>query len=547
MTNIYPNQIPIEILNDPKREGERIVFRKLKEIEGNYEIFYSVDWTSNSKKNRPRRDGECDFILVHKTLGVICFEVKGGKVFKEFDNYGFPEFFSKDKKGEIHPIKNPYKQAKRTKNIIIDKWREYRKEDYINVQHAVIFPETDDPGEYKSINDLKEITLFKNHLKKDLSLEIAKLFELDASDNYDEMDENGVEYLKNIFLSIIPLKENLSEVIEYQKKIIDEQTNQFLANCIAVKEGFLNKIVFKGGAGTGKTHLAIEIAKNFSISGKTLILCFNRGLKNYLFNSLGTKSNIDVKSISECIAYLEIENFDENEVVEKLIQKNFFYDSIIIDEAQDFKIEWWSLIFNAINDKKSNIYIFYDNNQKIYNQKESLNFLNQNNFKFIELKINYRNTKNIHNLICEYYHGSEYKNLSLRGEKIKLLDIGKSLKVTLDRLLINLINEHDISPHDISILSSVTINKQYLNDLLESSHFKFTNCEVPLMNHLIIDTVQRYKGLENEVVILINTSDNSEDLNLIYTAFSRAKLLLIIIDHKAFIEKIDKLTKISNN
>lgn len=140
MTNIYPNQIPIEILNDPKREGERIVFRKLKEIEGNYEIFYSVDWTSNSKKNRPRRDGECDFILVHKTLGVICFEVKGGKVFKEFDNYGVPEFFSKDKKGEIHPIKNPYKQAKRTKNIIIDKWREYRKEDYINVQHAVIFP-----------------------------------------------------------------------------------------------------------------------------------------------------------------------------------------------------------------------------------------------------------------------------------------------------------------------------------------------------------------------------------------------------------------------
>ena len=55
MTNIYPNQIPIEILNDPKREGERIVFRKLKEIEGNYEIFYSVDWTSNSKKNIQKR------------------------------------------------------------------------------------------------------------------------------------------------------------------------------------------------------------------------------------------------------------------------------------------------------------------------------------------------------------------------------------------------------------------------------------------------------------------------------------------------------------
>jgi len=32
MTNIYPNTIPSNIAEDPRREGERIVFKKLKDM-----------------------------------------------------------------------------------------------------------------------------------------------------------------------------------------------------------------------------------------------------------------------------------------------------------------------------------------------------------------------------------------------------------------------------------------------------------------------------------------------------------------------------------
>ena len=60
------------------------------------------------------------------------------------------------------------------------------------------------------------------------------------------------------------------------------------------KEAFKNKIIFQGGAGTGKTHLALEIAKSFTQNGSVLLICFNRGLKNYLKNQITNYSKIDV-------------------------------------------------------------------------------------------------------------------------------------------------------------------------------------------------------------------------------------------------------------
>ena len=49
---------------------------------------------------------------------------------------------------------------------------------------------------------------------------------------------------------------------------------------------FKNRILFQGGAGTGKTHLALEISKSFTQNGNVLLICFNRGLKNYLKNQI---------------------------------------------------------------------------------------------------------------------------------------------------------------------------------------------------------------------------------------------------------------------
>ncbi len=546
MTNIYPNELPIEVQNDPRREGERIVFKKLKQLEANFEIFYSVDWTSKSKKNWPRRDGECDFIILHKDLGIICFEVKGGNVFKEINNFGVPKYFSKDKNGNIHSIKDAYRQAKKTKNLIIDKWNEYKRDAFINIQHAVIFPETKNPGEYETINDLPEITLFEDDMKMDiekLTLKVYDLFNAHASDKYDPINDDGLKYLKDVILSIIPLREKLSEVFTYQNKQIEINTQNFLSNYLTVKDAFFNKIIFQGGAGTGKTQLAIEIAKSFSKSGNTLLLCFNRGLKNFLNSCIFQNQNIKIMSINECISHLSIKKFNEAEIVDSILKKNFFFESIIIDEAQDFKQEWWNIIFNSINNKKSHIYIFIDNNQKIYNQNHNLLFIKKYDFKSIALSKNYRNTKNIHNLISAFYDGTNYENSSLRGEKVRLIEKLLDFEKQIIELLSKLIHQNGVYPNQISILTAIPTSDSNILNIIDNSIFKSTTCENPIENHIVIDSIQRYKGLENDVVILLHSSEKDNDLNLIYTGLSRAKLLLYVIDENSFLSKMGKIIK----
>ena len=322
MTNIYPNTIPSNIAEDPRREGERIVFKKLKGMKDkDFHVFYSVEWTRLKNKSLKKQDGECDFIITHKKLGIICFEVKGGKISKKIDENGFAVFYSKDKKGEVHEIQNPYSQAK-TKNAILAEWKKFNSDSYINIQHAVIFPETMDPGEYKTINEHREITIFQDDLDH-IEINVYKIFGVDFQDNFDDLDNEGINFLKEIFLSEIPLKEKLSDVIDVQKKIIEEKTKVFLDSVLMTKEAFKNKIIFQGGAGTGKTHLALEIAKSFTQNGSVLLICFNRGLKNYLKNQITNYSKIDVRSIHEVITDLDIKDFNEDEIATKILSKNF--------------------------------------------------------------------------------------------------------------------------------------------------------------------------------------------------------------------------------
>lgn len=545
MTNIFPSQIPKDILIDPRREGERIVYNGLKNIKNDQlNIFYSVEWT-RLKKNSPKQDGECDFIVVHKNLGVICFEVKGGKVFKKIDENGIPSFLSKDKKGEIHQIKNPYSQAKKTKNVILDEWKKFNKNAFINIRHAVIFPETNDPGDYKTINEHRQTTIYAEDLSN-FEIKLFEIFALEEDVKYDDLRDDGVQYLKEIFLSEIPLREQLSSTIGIQRKEIELKTKEFINNTISFSSALQNKIIFQGGAGTGKTNLAIEISKTFAIKGKVLLVCFNKGLKNYFKEQITNNNFIDIKSINELISDLNIKNFTEDEITNRLLEFNIFYDSVVIDEAQDFKIEWWNLIFNLIHNSNSNIYVFYDNNQKIYGKAEITPLLN-NNFKKVFLSKNFRNSKNIHNFIKYFYEGTDYISNEIAGEKIFLKEINGKQNQIINEYLKKLIHENDIMPNQISILSGTSLSENEKKLLQKETIFNFTNCESPIQKHIIFDTIYRYKGLENDIIILINLSKISFDLNLLYTGLSRARLILTIVDDTSTIKQLKKIIKSSSS
>jgi hypothetical protein len=543
LSNIFPSKIPLEIKNDSKREGEIIVFEILKKLTDDYQIYYSVDWT-RKKKGFNDQDGECDFIIIHKLLGIVCVEVKGGKVFKEIEN-GKGVFYSKDKNGSTHKIKNPYKQAKKTKYLLLDYWKNNIKNPpWINIKHAVIFPETNKPDKLLTLNEHESITLYKEDLLK-IKSKIVALFTIDYNEVIYEFKNDDMSFFKDLFLSKIPLKEKLNEIIEFQSKDLENKTAVFINNLLIGMDGLHNKLSFQGGAGTGKTYIALEFAKRFNEkNSNVLFLCFNNGLKNFLCNQLSNMKFIKVMTINEYIFSLNINILDQENIETEILKQSSFFQNIIIDESQDFKNEWWKIVELSLEKQSSNMLIFNDNNQKIYKDVfQDNNFFND--FKKIELNQNFRNTLNIHLLVRNYYNGHSYKSNSIRGEKIKFLEEdSENYDELLNNLLENLIIENDISLEKISILNCDTVKSDDYAKFNSKIKFNLKKCDSNISNAITYDSVYRYKGLENDVVIIINLSNKSNNIELLYTALSRAKIMLYVVDNSNIIKLLKNLIQL---
>lgn len=72
MAVTYPDQLIWEALDRP---FEYEAFERLKrDLPEDFTVIHSVQYLD---ENRPGREGECDFVLMHPRLGMMFLEVKG--------------------------------------------------------------------------------------------------------------------------------------------------------------------------------------------------------------------------------------------------------------------------------------------------------------------------------------------------------------------------------------------------------------------------------------------------------------------------------------
>ena len=66
--------------SDPKSEHQ--LFESLSRLPDSWRVFYSVAW--QAPRGKYMSDGETDFVLLHKDLGLYIVEVKGGEIRRGF-------------------------------------------------------------------------------------------------------------------------------------------------------------------------------------------------------------------------------------------------------------------------------------------------------------------------------------------------------------------------------------------------------------------------------------------------------------------------------
>ncbi|HUT76129.1 MAG TPA: nuclease-related domain-containing protein, partial [Polyangia bacterium] len=93
--------------------SERRVHEALRTtLDDSFVVFHSLTWHGRGRKP----DGEVDFLVAHAELGLLVIEVKGGQIAVDPVR---GKWLSKDGRGDVHEIKDPYAQALAAKHELV--------------------------------------------------------------------------------------------------------------------------------------------------------------------------------------------------------------------------------------------------------------------------------------------------------------------------------------------------------------------------------------------------------------------------------------------
>ncbi|MFT7517856.1 MAG: superfamily I DNA/RNA helicase, partial [Myxococcota bacterium] len=307
-------------------------------------------------------------------------------------------------------------------------------------------------------------------------------------------------------------------------------------------------VAVRGGAGTGKTILAMKKALNLALNGvPTLLTCYNKALAKWMSTRLHamlernnqtwlmssgmlTVSNLHNYALSKLD--IDTQSIDWDAIPLLLKEKmretpEDFIRAIIIDEGQDFGASWWEVIRDLQIDDEQILWIFYDPNQSIYQLEDEV--AKVPNMVPFELTRNYRNTKSIHNELMPLFEGKALTATGPSGrppERIVLKPGQSSLEV-VEQVVARLVNEDKVPAHEIAVLTPTRKHSElFVKEIAGIKTQKSGDVE---LDKIIVETIFSFKGQERPVIILceMHKQEYADTRRLRYTAISRASHHLI--------------------
>ena len=541
---IWPARLPKSIRQKRRRRSEVRVYDKLAaELEEDFTVFYSSPWLGTDHHGN-EKDGECDFLIAHPVLGVLALEVKGGGI--EY----VPEemqWWSTDEDGIRHNIKDPVEQARSAKHNIVQKLKDSRRwrSKWIFEAHGVIFP-----GAARVPRDLgadrpPQIFCCANQFNSGLREWIGQRFaEGKQPKNVEPLGRDGIEALEHILAQPFTLNFSISAAVgESREQLATLEPAQFQ---ILEHIAELPRVLVRGGAGTGKTVVAIEAARRGALYGtKTLLCCHSNPLAADLREKSNSTEFLTVSSFhSMCStiareAGIEIPTNDGTAsyfsstlpdllINAMAVRPDLRWEYIVVDEAQDFEEDWWMAIEAALA-PDGRLMIFADSNQQVYgNRRIPLIDLQ---LSPIRLTRNLRNTRNIHDAAAVHYSGHEIFPDGPAGVAVNWIadeDSERCIEAAYKELR-RLVYQEEIPMDDIAvILPDKTLLEKFRIQAATSS-FEFSSADQLASANVILDTIRRFKGLERPVIICLLEGNDDAASEMAYVAISRARYFLTVV------------------
>lgn len=568
--------IPPYLSNDIKSTGEKRI----------YELFRTdpatADWvvihSLGLARHVNRLYGEIDFVVLAPGEGVFCLEVKSGRVERREGVWTFTNRFGSISTRTVSPFMQAREGMFSLLNAVRRKFGSHHRLSNLLYKYGVMFPdihyEDADPEHeswevYDWIDRRRPISAFIKRLSAAAHKQVhGTAWYIPSESRPTQRDvEALVEFLRGDFECIVPpaavlqdIEEELLHLTEEQYQCLDQLENN-------------PRCLFEGGAGTGKTLIAMEFARRESLRGRrVLMLCYNRFLGARISSDLSQSSagsNITassfhryLQSLIDLSSYREefrsVQRRAEDEELYRTtyplyalvaIQEGVIepFDSMIVDEGQDLICHEYldvldALLRGGLNGGRWAMFCDF-HRQAIYTDISAEQMIAQveervSRYVRFRLTVNCRNTRPIGE---ETALLSGFETPPFLPAKIEGLPVDYRFYTDTDvqrqclRDILNQLLAEGVPPGCITVLAPVSKASSCLSTPIEG-----LNCQIEDLSELTpvspqdkavrFATIHAFKGLENSVIILTDVKDlSSRSQSLLYIGMSRARQRLFVL------------------
>lgn len=291
---------PTDLENYDCTATEREMYEAFRDqLPEKYQVFYSIRWFETDEENK-RVDSECDFLVFDPSFGFLTIEVKGGLGITVENKHWFIKEYSDDGLPSLRELKcSPYEQAEKSMRHFYNYFADEFHQVFNGVYgFAVAFPRyTIDSS--LGADAPAELTINISDMGK-LAKRINEIFHYWRNKRNINIPFSADQ--KTRFISTINKRIALSAAAGALIKIKEKQFTKidFVQDSILDVLYHYHQVRILGGAGTGKTFIAMKKATRDIRAGKdVLFLCCNKELLTFVREKLGESEHLAFRTYEE--------------------------------------------------------------------------------------------------------------------------------------------------------------------------------------------------------------------------------------------------------
>ncbi|MGY1669445.1 NERD domain-containing protein [Geodermatophilus sp. SYSU D00710] len=490
-----------------------------------------------------REDREADVIVAWPGFGIAVIEVKGGSVSLQGAEW---RQSSNGVDRRIHPVD----QAVRCKYLL----REYLRQDRRwragdpRMVHLVALPATVVPDGFAAPDAPRWMVIDRTDLAEAAARVASALrrCETDIEPPTAEDVEVFVDCLAGVG---IPQQDLLAQLHEREAEC--DLLTRDQARVLDLLEGN-RRVEIRGGAGSGKTWLALEKARRLAVAGERVaVMCYSRGLAEFLrrrvatwrprerpayvgtFHGLGIDWGVPAGTDDDS-GYWEHRLPEQMVSLAGALPEEERFDAVVIDEAQDFAESWWPAVVAALRSpEEGQLYVFADEGQRVFARQGRPTVA----LTPINLNENLRNTKQIAGTFSSLTP-TQMRNRGGNGVPVRFVPCASEDAVgAADDAADALLEEG--WPHEaVALLTTfhrhpVQVERQ--RDGQDAYWKTFWEGDDLFYGHVL-----GFKGLERPAVVLAVNGfrDEARAREMLYVGLSRARDLLVVCGDLEFIRRV---------